>query len=278
MLHRHALPGAADRGRLPRDVRAAPTRVRAAAVAGSGRRSRAAEEALSLSHAVGERGLAAAPMAWLTLLAALQGRDDYHATPRRARGRQRHPPPRRARRPRSTTSPIGRRPPARADLSDHVGALDHLRHIRTPAITRMVPVERITAAVRAGDRELATTWLADFAPFARSDPVALGGHRARTTPRPCSPTTTLRADSLPARPSPHGRPGSRPYDRARTQLAYGELLRRSRSRTEARPHLRAALDDVRGARRGTVHRLALRPSCAPQARRPASETPPQRCR
>ena len=36
-----------------------------------------AEEGLSLSHAVGERGLAAAPIAWLTLLAALQGRDDY---------------------------------------------------------------------------------------------------------------------------------------------------------------------------------------------------------
>ena len=38
-----------------------------------------------------------------------------------------------------------------------------------------------------------------------------------------------------------------PYERARTQLAYGERLRRSRRRAEARVQLRSALDTFEGA-------------------------------
>jgi DNA-binding CsgD family transcriptional regulator len=40
----------------------------------------------------------------------------------------------------------------------------------------------------------------------------------------------------------HHRRARRPFERARTELAYGELLRRARRRVDARAHLEAALD------------------------------------
>jgi DNA-binding CsgD family transcriptional regulator len=48
----------------------------------------------------------------------------------------------------------------------------------------------------------------------------------------------------------HDRAGQvgRPFNRARTQLAYGEFLRRARRRVDARTHLRAALDTFEGLR------------------------------
>jgi DNA-binding CsgD family transcriptional regulator len=44
--------------------------------------------------------------------------------------------------------------------------------------------------------------------------------------------------------------GGRPFDRARTQLAYGEHLRRNRQRVAAREHLRAALEVFEDLRAG----------------------------
>jgi DNA-binding CsgD family transcriptional regulator/tetratricopeptide (TPR) repeat protein len=197
-----------------------------------------AEEALSLSHSVGEPGLAAAPLGWLTLLAALQGRDDYE---QRLADLDEV----------TSTHRIGVLTIPVRDLShwaqatravtesDHVGALDHLQRIRTPAITRMVSVERITAAIRSGERQLAATWVADVDKFAQ----ATGWSWATAAANHCR---ALLADGdeavewFSAALAIAG-PGLRPYDRARAQLAYGEHLRRSQHRTEARAHLKSAM-------------------------------------
>ena len=65
----------------------------------------------------------------------------------------------------------------------------------------------------------------------------------------------------------------RPFDLARTQLAYGEALRRARRRGDARTHLRGALEDLPAAGGGAVGRAGRGPSCGPPARRPAGATP-----
>ena len=73
-------------------------------------------------------------------------------------------------------------------------------------------------------------------------PGALGAGGGRCTAGRCSPRT-------PTRPSACSRPRStlheragRPFERARTELAFGEFLRRLRRRAQARTHLRAALE------------------------------------
>ena len=66
-----------------------------------------AEEALTLSHSVGQRALAATPLAWLTLLAALQGRADYDQLLQRSRRRGRQPPAGHPHRSHPRPDPVG---------------------------------------------------------------------------------------------------------------------------------------------------------------------------
>lgn len=198
----------------------------------------AAEEALELSPVVGERGLAAAPLAWLTLLSALQGGDDYDRRLVELDGI-------------TATHRLGilagpvndlrhwAQATRAASESDFAVALDHFSQLRTPAVQRMVVLDRITAAVRAGETEQADRWVAEIASFASATgwPWAITAEnhgRALLADSDSAPGFFLAALAPPAA-------GSRPYDLARTSLALGELLRRSQHRTEARPYLRAAL-------------------------------------
>jgi DNA-binding CsgD family transcriptional regulator len=197
------------------------------------------DEALALARSVGQSTLTAAPLAWLTLLAALTGSDDYdhHLGQLETVVATHHLG--------VLTDPVhdltrwakGNRAAAGGDSA---GALHHLGAMRLPALRRMAAVDRLGAAVRAGEPAQALAWVQELAPFAAatSRPWALGAvefGRALTA----DPDEAAQAFEGALG---HYRRASRPYDRARTQLAYGEFLRRRNRRVDARTHLRSALE------------------------------------
>ncbi len=199
-----------------------------------------ADEALRLARSVGQPTLTAAPLAVLTLLAALTGSDEFdrqlaaldqvaakyplgimtgptHDVTRWAKGTQ------------------------AAAHGDASGALHHLSGMRVPALHRLAAVDRLEAAVRADDTEQALAWVDELAPFATGTDYgwALGAvdlGRALTSPDHAGAIAAFEGAVG------HYRDASRPYDLARAQLAYGEFLRRTNRRVDARTHLRASLD------------------------------------
>ena len=204
-----------------------------------------ADEALALGQGLGPRALTAPPLAWLTLLAALQGRDDYDSLLRDLETvTAAHPLG-------ILTDPVhdltrwakGARAAASSDTFE---ALHHLRHLRLPAIRRMAATEAIDAAVRAEEAGLAGRWIDELERFALA------------TGRPWARATVAYGRAMTAGPSDperwftealsHHAGAGRAVDEARTHLAYGEWLRRAQRRVDARVHLRHALgtfDDVR---------------------------------
>ncbi|MEU9832215.1 AAA family ATPase [Streptosporangium sp. NPDC048047] len=99
--------------------------------------------------------------------------------------------------------------------------------------TRCVP-DLVEAAVRLGDPERAA------GPFARYRDWA------RRTGRPWAHALVLRCRAL-LEDSEECftaalKTGARPFEQARTELLYGEWLRRTRRKSDARPHLRSALE------------------------------------
>ncbi|WP_426595683.1 helix-turn-helix transcriptional regulator [Cellulomonas sp. McL0617] len=198
------------------------------------------DEALTLARSVGQPTLTAAPLASLALLAAFTGSDDLDEHLAAAEDvAASHPLG-------ILTDPVhdvtrwakGARAATRGDAS---AALHHLSGMRVPALQRMATVDRIEAAVRARDTAQALVWIDELAPFATGTqhPWALGAldlSRALTATDP-----TFAAEAFEGAVA-HYQRASRPYDLARTQLAYGEFLRRTNRRVDARPHLRSALE------------------------------------
>jgi DNA-binding CsgD family transcriptional regulator len=111
----------------------------------------------------------------------------------------------------------------------------------TPGLDFWDALDRIEAAARAGHRDVARESLEDFSAWAQSSGSAwarpVAAHcRALVSDDPDVAERLFReAVALHAS-------ASRPFERARTELAFGEFLRRARRRREARGHLRAALE------------------------------------
>jgi DNA-binding CsgD family transcriptional regulator len=205
--------------------------------------SASATEALELARSAGLPSMTALPLAWQTLLAALRGSQDGAdelEELERLRARQ----------------PIGIVSVVVADLiewakgvaaagtSDIDAAVRHLGRLRHPAIRRLAALDRLEAASRAGGHAgQLRTWTGELEQFAHDTDAAwaaaIAAHgRALTA-----------ADGNTEDPEPHFLEAmaehsrdSRPVAQARTQLAFGEFLRRSGRRVDARTQLRTAVD------------------------------------
>src|SRR5699024_7927957 len=103
----------------------------------------------------------------------------------------------------------------------------------------LAALDRVETAVRAGRRDLAEAWLEELAAFADGSDMAwarAATHHSRAVLAAGDPEEELRLAL-----EWHIR-SSRVPARARTQLALGEHLRRSRRRTDARGPLREAME------------------------------------
>ncbi len=199
------------------------------------------EEAVALGNSLGQSASTTGPRAWLSILAALQGRADFD-------DRLRDLEELTASRPRVG---IMARPVddltqwakgVRALISgDGPGALHHLASVELPALRAMVAQDRMDAAVRAGDIQQAEAWVTELEAYAGATGLAwVRAAAAFGTALSSADPAIAKGDFQTS--LVHHAQSDRPYDRARVQLAYGEHLRRNQQRVEARRHLRAAYE------------------------------------
>ncbi|WP_405680713.1 AAA family ATPase [Streptomyces sp. NBC_00868] len=130
-------------------------------------------------------------------------------------------------------------------LGDAGNALTHLEAARSrvghPTLAAFLLPDLVEAAIRAGQRERAAEPVALLAQWAQAahQPAALALSRrcqAVTGPEDEAEQHFTAALHL------HDAGTTQPFERARTELLYGEWLRRERRRTDARSHLRTALE------------------------------------
>jgi DNA-binding CsgD family transcriptional regulator len=120
-------------------------------------------------------------------------------------------------------------------------ALRRCRQISSTMVVFWGGLDRIEAAVRAGEPKTAYDWLDVFEPWAENSGAAwaraVGLHCRALLAEDKSEAELLFAAALDAHAG-----AARPFEQARSELAYGEFLRRARRRVEARTQLEAALD------------------------------------
>jgi DNA-binding CsgD family transcriptional regulator len=127
-------------------------------------------------------------------------------------------------------------------------ALTHARALPQAAGIDWDALDRIEAAVRAGDLDTARAWLQAFEPWAVAS-QAPWGQAVALHCRALLADDPGEAERLFEAALEMHECAARPFERARTELAFGEHLRRCRRRAHARTHLRAALErfDTLGA-------------------------------
>lgn len=194
-------------------------------------------EAWDLARATGQDSLGSLPLAWLTLLAALHGdvagfTQNGAEFDRPDRGRDV-----------GLTGVVSRDVMLWAKgvaAADPATALHHLEQISHAMVRNMAALDRVEAASRSGRTRQAARWADELGAIADRTGVAwaaAAGAHAHALLAGGTEAETLFERALDA----HARSPRRP-DRARTELAFGEYLRRTRRRVDAREHLRSALE------------------------------------
>ncbi|MGY1704379.1 ATP-binding protein [Geodermatophilus sp. SYSU D00697] len=218
-----------------------------------------AGEALTLAENSGQPVLAAWPTAALGVLAALRGESDRAARYLAAAEAI------------AAEHPLGIVSDFVTDMTrwtrgllaaaDPAAALPALEQMRSVPVQHLAAVDRIEAAVRAERPDAARQWVEELASFAEGTgadwAAGLAAHGRAVLADGEEADAHFRTALAAAERS------LRVPARARTQLAYGRFLRRSRRRVDARPHLRAALatfEDLRAAPWAEQARHELRAS------------------
>src|SRR5215469_12606279 len=133
---------------------------------------------------------------------------------------------------------------ATAGTSGTDAAMRHLGRLRHPAIRRLAALDLLEAASRVGGHAgQLRAWTGELEQFAQATGAAWAAAIA------AHGRALLAVEGGTDAPEPHflhamaeHSRASRPVAQARTQLAYGEFLRRTRRRVDARTQLRTALD------------------------------------
>jgi DNA-binding CsgD family transcriptional regulator len=198
-----------------------------------------ATEAIQLAHSTGQPELTAMPLAELALIAAQQGDDSYDDLVRQLDVVMSD---------QQTTGVLGGlvadirhwAEGCRAALAgDAASALAHFEQMKQASLVRLAAYDRAEAAQRAGRPDVTAAWLADLERFAREVPAPRG--RAVVAHGHALAADGADAEAFFQSALEHQAAAGRPFEAARTELAFGEFLRRARRRVDARDHLRRAL-------------------------------------
>ena len=206
----------------------------------------AAGEAVRLARETGQPELSALPLAWLTHLAAVRGDEDgFWASVTEAEevasthqlGVYRHP---------VHEILLWARAVQKAQTARPGSALALLEQQTHPVVIMWAAVDRVEAAIAAGKRDTALRWLAEFEAFAAHAGQAWADARVAHCHGllAVGPPAAARFEQALALHMA----ADRPFERARTELAYGGVLRRMRKRMAARGPLGTALDIFEGLR------------------------------